>query len=632
MMKALKSTLTTCTLIMIWGLATAKLPPAAQVYTTTSALGGGAPLRGVVLSGASGQMNPNYHGIAYTADAEPLIYKGFNTFRIPVTWEALSNNNKNGNWMIDKGADNQYYQQLINLITNLTKIKNVHVIIDLHNYFRYGYPCPKGGSGCDNEANNNTNGVLGSGNGTPGLDPYIALWQDIYNTVSKIEVENHNPDSVIFELMNEPYFFDDDNRDMETLLATFYHAVIEQIHKEDPKRTFMVDGDEWAGMHRFDMHDPDWIPKPPIGGPIQDLIYEIDHDQSTAADAADIRAHLIIDVHDYFWNLKRNSNGDYGIDGCSDQVNNIRRQEQAMVDFCNATAALCGPSTKTGVDIHCDNTGVRWLMGEVNVPDYDKDQRYVDHTLKPMCKKDMEAALQYAHTNEPTYAGFTLQASGHLLGPDSSGNFSPGTCKYTGNYHNISYLPSDSLFDTNSYLNETIKGTRILNDLPAILWPKVSDFPVKYIIHNKSDYTLNIDSDSSDIVGNSPDGAGVLHRNWLIPHCNHIEPLKGIISMPDNNFEFYVGDDKMGLHADGSQNCSCNACCKSAQHGNEVSFTIEKPQSAKNIANQSIVVDINNGSGTPPKPPQDLPDIPSQPYTPRSAPYPGLKYLHAQSR
>ena len=42
--------------------------------------------------------------------------------------------------------------------------------------------------------------------------------------------------------------------------------------------------------------------------------------------------------------------------------------------------------------------------------------------------------------------------------------------------------------------------------------------------------------------------------------------------MPDNNFEFYVGDDKMGLHADGSQNCSCNACCKSAQHVSSLSW------------------------------------------------------------
>ena len=66
----------------------------------------------------------------------------------------------------------------LELLSHKICLNNFQVSKKFQDYFRYGYPCPKGGSGCDDEANNNTNGVLGSGNGTPGLDPYIALWQD----------------------------------------------------------------------------------------------------------------------------------------------------------------------------------------------------------------------------------------------------------------------------------------------------------------------------------------------------------------------------------------------------------------------------------------------------------------------
>ena len=72
--------------------------------------------------------------------------------------------------------------------------------------------------------------------------------------------------------------------------------------------------------------------------------------------------------------------------------------------------------------------------------------------------------------------------------------------------------------------------------------------------------------------------------------------------MPDNNFDFEVNGDMFGLNDDGTKQYG----------GTELKFTVEKPQITDDKGDQAIVVDITNGSGTPPKLPQDLPDIPSQ--------------------
>ena len=604
MIKSLKCTLTACTLIIFWGIASANLPAAAQVYTQLPPLGGGAPLRGVVLGGEGGQEGPDYHGIAYAADTEPFLFKGFNTFDLPVTWEALANGNVN--WMIDKSHDNYYYKYIIDFITNETKVSHAQVIFDLYNFFRYN------AGGGDGAAGDNSQ-VLGSGGDEPGMDPYVALWMDIQSTVRAIEAKNNNPDAVIFKLMNTPYFFPENRDSLEHRLADYYFSVIDKIHQDDPNRIFIVDSDsrEVAPPFKYDggyFDDPIWVQPGPTWGPIKFLIDEINNKYGADSSIAQsIRKHIIIEAHDNFYNQKPNYyHWGYGIDGCADKTDYMYQQINAIKTFCNED----------------DHKGVTWMLGQINIPDYNKDQTYNGVALKPVCKKDMETALQYAHTNEPTFAGFTLEASGHSWGPDFAGNFSPGTCKYTGDHKIISYLPSDTLFDKNSYLKETVEGTRILNDLPAILWPKLTGFAVKYIIHNKSNYTLNIDSDSGGIVEPGDNGAGIMARDWRIPYCNHVEPLKGTISMPDNNFDFEVNGDMFGLNDDGTKQYG----------GNEIKFNIGKPQLTDNMGDRAIVINITNGDGHHPKPPQDLPDIPSQPYTPESAPYPGLKHLHAQSR
>ena len=589
-----------CILIIFWGIASAKLPPEAQVYTPLPPLGGGAPLRGVVLGGDGGQESRNYHSIAYAADTEPFLFKGFNTFDLPVTWEGLANGNQN--WMIDMSLDNYYYKYIIDFITNETKVKHVQVIFDLYNFFRYNV------DGGDGAASDNSQ-VLGSAGGEPGMDPYVALWQDIQSTVRAIEAKNHNPDAVIFKLMNTPYFFPENRDNLEHRLADYYFAVIDKIHQDDPNRIFIVDSDyratESSLKHKrpysslkhnkpymgADWVQGVWIHPGPTWGPIKFLMDDINNKYGASSSMAqNIRKHIIIEAQDNFYNQKSNLDGDYGIDGCADKTDYMNQQINAIKNFCNED----------------DHKGVTWMLGQINIPDYNKDQTYNGVALKPVCKKDMETALQDAHTNEPTFAGFTLEASGHSWGPDFAGNFSPGTCKYTGDYNNISYLPSDTLFDKNSFLNEEVEGSRILNDLPGSEWPKLSSFAVKYIIHNKSNYTLNIDPDSGAIVEPGDNGAGIMARDWRIPYCNHVEPLKGTISMPDNNFGFEVNGDWFSLNDDGTKSFG----------GSELKFTVEKPQITDNKGDQAIVVDITNGSGTPPKLPQDLPDIPSQPYIP----------------
>lgn len=192
------------------------------------------PYRGISLAGGEfeGEYAANGVFLPFDNDAELFIYKGMNTFRIPILWEYIAD--------IDGTirATPNYLERLDGVIANLTA-KNATVILDLHNYMRYN---PS--NVALNTANTDPRGrdVIGVGRGAPTLGAVGLLWTNI--------VARYSSPRMIYGLMNEPHDVSFES------IANYYSVAIDAIRRAErfyklPPHLLLVSGNNWTGLHSW---------------------------------------------------------------------------------------------------------------------------------------------------------------------------------------------------------------------------------------------------------------------------------------------------------------------------------------------------------------------------------------------
>ncbi|WP_437728133.1 glycoside hydrolase family 5 protein [Sorangium sp. So ce861] len=183
-------------------------------------------LRGISLAGAEfgvdafGKGNlPGTPGVHYNypdpafskgyTSADYFIAKGMNTFRVPFRWERL------------QPARNQplnaaELNRLTTTVNNLTA-KGAYVVLDVHNYARYG-------------------------TGVVGAEIPIADFAEFWGRVA---VEFKGNAKVVFALMNEPH-----DMPTETWIEAANAAIV-SIRAAGATNLILVPGNGWSGAHSF---------------------------------------------------------------------------------------------------------------------------------------------------------------------------------------------------------------------------------------------------------------------------------------------------------------------------------------------------------------------------------------------
>lgn len=171
--------------------------------------------RGVNLAGGECEDDPVEHlssngeYLPFDNAAELFLYKGMNTFRIPVVWEYLAD--KDGNFFVPA---RRYMLKLDATIKGLTD-KNAFVIIDLHNYMRY------------NPSNVTLNVVNTNPGGSDVLDGFGGV-DGIRSSVYKLWLniaQRYPSPRVIYGLMNEPH--DVRTNDLNSLISASFAGIRE---------------------------------------------------------------------------------------------------------------------------------------------------------------------------------------------------------------------------------------------------------------------------------------------------------------------------------------------------------------------------------------------------------------------
>lgn len=193
--------------------------------------------RGVNLAGGEFGQSPGStfasEGLAlpFDNDAKLFIYKGMNTFRIPITWEYFADPNGIIN------AKREYLERLDNVIDELVA-KNATVIIDLHNYMRYN----PGNLSLNSEAGRGTADVIGVGRGVPTLLSVKRLWTAIVN--------KYRQPSIVYGIMNEPHDVSFDS------LVAYTNTAIDAIRNAEAKSSgvrhlILISGNNYSGLHSW---------------------------------------------------------------------------------------------------------------------------------------------------------------------------------------------------------------------------------------------------------------------------------------------------------------------------------------------------------------------------------------------
>jgi endoglucanase len=181
-------------------------------------------LRGVNLSGAEFDYAFNPPSLQ---DGAYYAAQGMNTIRLPVKWEYLQSDStdpkQRGNdpaISIDFSHPNA--AAYASLVTQYLD-KGMTVIIDMHNYMRYG----------------NNQLIIGSGvSGAPTKEQYAAAWAAIANQFK-------TQSNVIFDLMNEP------NQMSSAVLLDDYNAAIAAIRQTGAKNLVLLEGNGWTGAQSW---------------------------------------------------------------------------------------------------------------------------------------------------------------------------------------------------------------------------------------------------------------------------------------------------------------------------------------------------------------------------------------------
>lgn len=173
--------------------------------------------RGVNLSALEDKLKPHtflYNNKTYVEIAE----KGFDHVRLPVDFRNYCN--------ADGVVSGLFYKKLDNII-EMANDNGLKVMLDFHGWYD-----------------------LNVNNGDARL--FLNIWKDV------AEHYKDYPNSLIFELINEPHTTDGGDLDM-WMLMKLQDKAIEQIREIDPERTIVIAVSEWNGPHMLkDLEMPDY--------------------------------------------------------------------------------------------------------------------------------------------------------------------------------------------------------------------------------------------------------------------------------------------------------------------------------------------------------------------------------------
>lgn len=162
---------------------------------------------------------PGTYGVDYiyptSAETDYFISKGMNTIRLPFRWERLQPT-------LGGSFDSKEVGYLDAYVKDATG-KGAYVIIDPHNYARFGNRLIDGGNGFDKSISD-------------------AQFADFWGKLAERYKSNNK---VIFGLMNEPH-------DMNTTAwVNAANAAIEAIRASGAKNLILVPGNAWTGAHSW---------------------------------------------------------------------------------------------------------------------------------------------------------------------------------------------------------------------------------------------------------------------------------------------------------------------------------------------------------------------------------------------
>lgn len=203
---------------------------------------GALPFRGVSLSGAeagSGYL-PNW--LPSPVDMYYFTKMGMNTARFPINWNYLfvaKNASGDGSYTIDP----VYAQSILAATQELLEIGN-NVVLDVHDYMRYGYNQPAG------------NGTIV----TP--DQMQQMWGQIATLFASLAAQydgKNTKNQLIFELMNEPNSMDTGpgSAGQPNVLnnSNAGIAAIRSVMKPGTQNPLdnliFIEGNGWSGMHSW---------------------------------------------------------------------------------------------------------------------------------------------------------------------------------------------------------------------------------------------------------------------------------------------------------------------------------------------------------------------------------------------
>lgn len=327
------------------------IPQAAEAQTSVLTQ------KGVNLAGLEfdGCANSGIEGTDYfvtpTSEIDYYIGKGMNVFRVPFCWDRLQPPAADGT--PSAAFDSDYLQTLFDLVSYATS-QNAKVILDPHNYARYG-------TNNTQDANAIITRDADAGPGDTTISDFAAFW-------SLLADEFQTNSDVIFGLMNEP------NTMSSEVWRDAAQAAINAIRATGATNQILVPGNAWSGAHSWNQN---WYGT---------------SNSVTMLTLTDSANNLAFEVHQYF---DINYIGTYtdplGADPNDDGVTLVgcittdgAKGSQQLVDFTNWLRA----NNRVG------------FMGEFGVPP------------TPECLEDLEAMLQYMEDNDDVWQGWTYWAGG----------------------------------------------------------------------------------------------------------------------------------------------------------------------------------------------------------------------------
>ena len=328
------------------------------------------PYRGVSLAGGEFRNTPGDDDakrgeyLPFDNDAALFLYKGMNTFRVPITWEYFADPD---GVIITRG---NYIERLDALIFGLTAQfgpngtngPNATVIIELHNYMRFNP---------DDVAKNveNTNPTGPDVIGASRFRDFANLWYNI--------VERYNGPRMMYGIMNEPH--DVPYAVLNSLTEAAYRSIrLAEEQQRAVRHLVLVSGNQFTGLHSW--FDPNFEG---ISNAQNTVIL---HEQLRA-----IHPLLAIEVHQYF---DDDSSGRYLDGDCLPTTNFTARFNVYWPRFENWAI----------------NNSVRVFLGEFGAPDTPVCIVNIRHLLDAM------TLFAYSPSRGSGVIGWAVWAAGNSWG------------------------------------------------------------------------------------------------------------------------------------------------------------------------------------------------------------------------